>query len=99
MNRKEMEEVIRSGQGVLLKGQVFTRVEELPAEVDLVEDDPEAKEQLTTDLEKQVAQLHGPVRDVLTVAQPKNEQPRAEETKPEPAKVEPAKVETGKPGK
>ncbi len=82
MNRKEMEDVIRGGSGVLLEGRVYTSVDELPEEVELVNGKPEEQQRLAGDLEKQMAQIQAQLQR-LQAAQPKNEQPKEDARKEE----------------
>lgn len=57
LSRKEMEELVATGQGVLYQGRIITRISDLPDEVELVGNDPLAKEALSEDLTAQLARI------------------------------------------
>jgi hypothetical protein len=57
LTRAHMEEAIKSGGGVLVEGQVITRVEDLPSDVKLAEGDQARTAALASSIDAQIAAL------------------------------------------
>jgi hypothetical protein len=94
MTRKEMEEVIRGGGGIVHQGQTYTTIEALPSEAELVGDDPIQKQLLRESLETQLAALQTEMRRLggFTTQSAASAQTDAEEKKKDEESKNPQKT-------
>jgi hypothetical protein len=56
-NRAEMEAILRSGQGIVYKGQVITKMADLPTDADLAKGDPDKEAEVISSLQAEIDRL------------------------------------------
>jgi hypothetical protein len=86
LSRKDMEDLIKSGQSIIHDGQMITRVEDLPTDVDLALGDPAKEDATEAEINRQIKALE----DLKSQLQAGKSKPKAETAKAtndaEPAK-------------
>lgn len=85
--RKRMEDIIRSGRSVVHNGAVYSNVESLPDEADLVSKNPALAGQTEDSLQSQIAALQAQLKKVQGVSQTESKS-KSESTSSEAAGAE-----------
>ena len=91
LSRKDMEDLIKSGQSIIHDGQMITRCEDLPTEVDLALGDPAKENETEANIDRQIASLQAAKAQLEAGRQAKAEsKPDAAHLETNPPKPAPA---------